>query len=227
MQTLVAKGKRFEREAEEFTDIPDREEGLFTKFDPDISVPNAKRILEMSLDQLCVGDVVLARNIELLVTGRQHICIIGKNGIGKSTLLKEIWNQLKDRTDICAGYMPQNYSEVLDFSDTPTEFFQSRYDKEENMGSMKFTTDEMFFSIGELSGGQKAKLIFLDMVLKKCNVLLLDEPTRNFSPLSAPVIRKSLREFNGTIISVSHDRKYLDEVADKIYVLSRDGLHVL
>ena len=57
--------------------------------------------------------------------------------------------------------------------------------------------------------------------------MILDEPTRNFSPLSAPVIRQSLIDFNGTIISVSHDRKYLDEAADVVYVLEKDGLKKL
>jgi len=230
MKSLLAKGKRYEREAEQFTDIPDKEEGIFTKFDENIYVPNQKRILELSLDELVVENHILSRNIELSVVGSQHICIIGNNGIGKSTLLKKIWDELNKREDITAGYMPQNYQDVIDYTKTPSEYFQSNYDKEENtramsyMGAMKFTTDEMFHSIGELSGGQKAKLIFLDMVLKKCNVLVLDEPTRNFSPLSAPVIRKSLATFKGTIISISHDRKYLDEVAEKIYILTPNGL---
>ena len=70
-------------------------------------------------------------------------------------------------------------------------------------------------------------LMFLNMELQKANVLILDEPTRNFSPLSAPVIRQALIDFGGTIISVSHDRKYLDEVADIIYVLGKDGLEKL
>ena len=95
------------------------------------------------------------------------------------------------------------------------------------MGTMKFTRDEMQHTIGELSGGQRAKIIFLNMVLQKANVLILDEPTRNFSPLSAPVIRQALSEFHGTIISISHDRKYLDEVADVVYVLSEEGLKLL
>ena len=94
------------------------------------------------------------------------------------------------------------------------------------MGTMKFTRDEMKHTIGELSGGQRAKIIFLNMVLQKANVLILDEPTRNFSPLSAPVIRQALMDFQGTIISISHDRKYLDEVADVVYVLSEDGLEL-
>ena len=79
----------------------------------------------------------------------------------------------------------------------------------------------------ELSGGQKAKVLLLSMSLSGANVLILDEPTRNFSPLSGPVIRKMLREFPGAIISISHDRKYIDEVCDKIYELDYSGLRNL
>ena len=157
----------------------------------------------------------------------------GENGVGKSTLLKLIWEELKERQDIVASYMPQNYADIIDYEMTPTEFLQVNCDKHTftlaltYLGAMKFTRDEMVHKIGELSGGQKAKIIFLNMVLQKANVLILDEPTRNFSPLSAPVIRQSLIDFKGTIISVSHDRKYLDEVADYVYELSEDGLKLL
>ena len=65
------------------------------------------------------------------------------------------------------------------------------------------------------------------MVLQKANVLLLDEPTRNFSPLSSPVVRNALNNFGGAIISISHDRKYLDEVCDKIYELRKNGLFLI
>ena len=128
-------------------------------------------------------------------------------------MLKEIWNVLKDREDIITSYMPQDYRDIIDYSLTPTEFLQSNYDKEKYtlaltyMGTMKFTRDEMQHTIGELSGGQRDKIIFLNMVLQKANVLILDEPTRNFSPLSAPVIRQALREFRGTIISISQREK--------------------
>ena len=81
--------------------------------------------------------------------------------------------------------------------------------------------------ISDLSNGTKAKLILMKFVLDKCDVLLLDEPTRNVSPLSNPVIRKILKEFKGTIISVSHDRKYIKEVVNKIYSLTDKGLVLL
>ena len=92
------------------------------------------------------------------------------------------------------------------------------------LGNMNFTKDEMEGSIQSLSHGAKAKLIFIKFVLDQCNVLLLDEPTRNVSPLSNPVIRKVLKEFKGTIISVSHDRKYIEEVIDQLYRFTPDGL---
>ena len=92
------------------------------------------------------------------------------------------------------------------------------------LGSMKYTAEEMEHPASELSGGQKAKLLFLKMSMAGNNVLILDEPTRNFSPLSNPVIHGMLREYCGTIISVSHDRKYIDEVCDTVYELTKTGL---
>ena len=94
-------------------------------------------------------------------------------------------------------------------------------------GALKYTPDEMEHPIRELSGGQKAKVLLLKMSLSEANVLILDEPTRNFSPLSGPVIRKMLREFPGAVISISHDRKYIKEVCDKVYELNRNGLKLL
>ena len=89
---------------------------------------------------------------------------------------------------------------------------------------MKFTRDEMISNIKDLSNGTKAKLFLVKLVLDKCDVLILDEPTRNVSPLSNPVIRKVLSEYNGTIISVSHDRKYIDEVINELYLLTENGI---
>ena len=77
---------------------------------------------------------------------------------------------------------------------------------------MKFTNDEINSSVSSLSGGQKAKLFIIKLIIEKANVLILDEPTRNLSPLSNPVIRNLLKNFEGTIISVSHDRKFIEDV---------------
>ena len=95
------------------------------------------------------------------------------------------------------------------------------------LGSLRYTPDEMYHPIRELSGGQRAKVLLLQMSLSGANVLLLDEPSRNFSPLSGPEIRALLRSFPGAIISVSHDRKFIAEVCDKVYRLTEDGLTVI
>ena len=91
------------------------------------------------------------------------------------------------------------------------------------LGSLKYTVEEMEHPIRELSGGQKAKLFLLGISMDGANVLVLDEPTRNFSPLSNPVIRQMLQGFAGAVISVSHDRKYISEVCDTVYELTGEG----
>lgn len=95
------------------------------------------------------------------------------------------------------------------------------------MGNVKFTSDEMLFKIGKLSNGQKAKLLILKLILDECNVLILDEPTRNLSPLSNPVIRAMLKDYQGAIISVSHDRKYIKEVSSLVYEMTVDKKLIL
>ena len=126
--------------------------------------------------------------------------------------------------------MPQNYEELLTPSMTPVDFLDPSGDKEIRtkirtyLGALKYTADEMDHTISELSGGQKAKIFLLKMSLSGADVLILDEPTRNFSPLSGPVIRQLLKDFPGAIISISHDRKYISQVCDKVCRLTKNGL---
>lgn len=237
MKSVQAQGKRFEREKEEFLEFPETEEAILTRFSPQISLPAGKTVVQLVLPHLTVlaqptaaCSPLLAQNLCLTVTGPQHVGITGKNGAGKSTLLAVLWQQLQPRSDITAAYMPQNYAEKLPGSVSPVEYLAQRYTKAEVtrartfLGSMKFTHQEMTGPIRALSGGQKAKLLFLEMVLQNADVLLLDEPTRNFSPLSGPVVRRALHQFGGAILSVSHDRKYLREVCDVVYELTENGL---
>lgn len=214
----------------ELTEIPDIEEAINFFFE-DVEVPKTKMILSLALKELKVQDKVLAKNINLDIIGNKHLCIIGKNGVGKSTLIKLIYNELKDREDLNVGYMPQVYDDILNNYENVLEFICPNADKESltqarmYLGNMKFTSEEMTGKISNLSNGTKAKLFLMKLVLDKCNVLILDEPTRNVSPLSNPIIRKVLREFKGTIISISHDRKYLAEVVDELYTLTPTGFN--
>ena len=150
--------------------------------------------------------------------------------MGKTTFLRQVAQQLLERRDLRAAYMPQDYGETVDQTRTPVEFLAKSGEKEEltrvrtYLGSMKYTVQEQDHTIAELSGGQKAKLFFLKMILDGANVLVLDEPTRNFSPLSGPVIRGILEDFPGCILSISHDRKYIGQVCDRVCQLDETGL---
>lgn len=213
----------------ELREVPDREDAINFFFE-NTSIPNMKEILKLHLDELKVENKVLSYNIELNIVGPKHVVILGENGTGKTTLIRKIYEILKNRKDIIVGYMPQNYEDVFKDYKKPLDFLCSTFDKEEvsrirgYMGNMNITREEMVDDITNLSSGTKAKIFLLKFILEKCNVLILDEPTRNLSPLSNPVIRRVLREFNGTIISVSHDRKYIDEVCDTAYELNENGL---
>ncbi len=233
MHAVKSMGRRFEREDENMTTMPEEETAIYFELGTkDSQIPAGKTVLDYSLDQLTSpdGSRVLAEHIFLRIRGSEKICIIGKNGAGKTTLLKKMAKDLLERSDIRAEYMPQNYEEQLDLSLTPVEFLSKTGDKEEMtkirtyLGALKYTADEMDHPIRELSGGQKAKVLLLKMSLSNANVLILDEPTRNFSPLSGPVIRQMLAAFPGAIISISHDRKYIGEVCEKVYCLETHGL---
>jgi len=224
MKAVKSLGKRFDRQRENMTKMPEKEEAILFFFE-DIYLPKDKIILDLHISPFMIGEKKLCEEVDLQVYGQDKICIIGRNGSGKTTLMKEIYHSLKDREDIRIGYMPQNYRDLMNMELSPVEFLSDGTREMTTkvmtyLGAMKYTSDEMIHRIRDLSGGQQAKLFFLKMNLDRCNVLLLDEPTRNFSSLSSPVIRNVLQEFHGCIISVSHDRKYIEEVADTVYVLS-------
>ncbi len=233
MHTVKAMGRRFEKEDANMTKMPEQEEAIFFKLgEKDAAMPSGKTVVEYKLPELLTpdGNRVLARDVFLKVRGPEKICIVGANGAGKTTLLKKMAEEMLNRSDIRAQYMPQNYEDLLDMDCNPVEFLDETGDKEIRtrirtyLGSLKYTVDEMNRPIRELSGGQKAKVLLLKMSLSNANVLILDEPTRNFSPLSGPVIRKMIADFPGAVISISHDRKYIEETCNKIYVLDENGL---
>lgn len=232
MKAVKSLEKRFEREDENMTEMPEQEDAIFIKFGGNPNgIPAKKTVLDYRKDTLYAPDgKLLAKDIHLLVRGSEKIGIVGKNGAGKTTLLREIVAALMMREDIRVEYMPQNYDELLALDKTPVGYLERVGDKEEKtrirtfLGALKFTAGEMDHPIRELSGGQKAKILLLKMCMSEANVLVLDEPTRNFSPLSGPVIRKMLSQFPGAIVSVSHDRKYLSEVCEKKYYFSETGL---
>lgn len=229
MHAVLSMGRRFEREKEDMTAMPEREEAIFAKL-ACAPLPAGKVVLALDLPELTVDGRVLCKDVRLTVRGQEKVCIVGQNGVGKSTLLRAVRDALSARGDLRVFTMPQDPGDLLDMRKTPLETLCTKGDAQERarigvmLGSMKFTADEMQHPCAALSGGQKAKLMFLAMALSEANVLLLDEPTRNLSPLSGPVVRELFGAYPGCIIAVSHDRLFARGVCTRAVRLTPAGM---
>ncbi len=233
IKSMKSQEKRYEREKENFLEIPEREEAIDLFFDESVALPSNRVVIDKLIPKLSIDGRLLSQNINLLFKGPVKICIIGDNGCGKTTLLKAIYDEIKEKDNLNVGYMAQNYDESIDPDRNALEVIIDPRDKVEQarvrkmMGALQFTREEMLYQWRQLSGGQKAKLLLLKMVYDKHNVLILDEPTRNLSPLSIPIVHQLLLDYKGAIICVSHDRSFIENVFDKIYVLDKNGLEEL
>lgn len=233
MRAIISREGRWERT--QLTEHTDVEDAIKICFNEKAKLPSKKIVLDLNLPELRVGERLLSKNITLKIVGPEKLVIIGNNGCGKTTLLKTILNYYSNTKleGINVGYMPQNYDDLLESNISPENYLLKNSDNPDKerrtlirtaLGRLNFTEKEATSPISQLSGGQKAKLFLTNLVLKDYNVLILDEPTRNLSPLSNPVIRNILKNYEGAIISVSHDRKYIKEVCDRIEYLTTDGL---
>lgn len=229
MHEVKAHEKLIEHEKENMTQKPDFEKQIFVNYNKYKLIENGKCVLNLHLDELKAIDKILSKNIDIESYGNNKIAIVGYNGAGKTTLLNIIKNNISK--DLRVSYMPQNYEEELITHKNAIEYLKNDFTKDEEtnirtyLASLKFTKDEVLNKISELSGGQKAKLFFAKMQLMEPDVLVLDEPTRNISPLSLPAISDEMKNFGGAIFFVSHDRYFINHVADEIYELDESGLH--
>ncbi|MEY8462752.1 ATP-binding cassette domain-containing protein [Streptococcus merionis] len=230
MKNVLSHEKCYQRETQELTEIPIKEEAINLHFDGIAPLPASKTIVRLENFELTIDDRNLSQGISLTVKGQDKIGIIGRNGIGKSTLLKTIFNQLKGKPDLKVAYMPQDYDSLLDVSQTPLHFLNPSGELSQetrilsHLALLNFTREEARHPIAQLSGGQRAKLLLLNLVLAQPQVLLLDEPSRNISPTSQPELRQLFTQFPGAILAVSHDRLFLREVCDRYYEIRKNGL---
>ena len=233
MKNVLSQEKRYEKVAQSMTQKPLEEEQIQLFFSDIEPLAASKVLILLEKENLSIGERVLAQELQLTVRGQEKIGIIGPNGIGKSTLLAKLQQLLNNKREISLGFMPQDYQETLQLALSPVEFLSQTGHKEELqkiqsfLASLNFSYPEMHQQIHSLSGGQQGKLLLLNLVLRKPNFLLLDEPTRNFSPTSQPEIRKLFANYPGGLITVSHDRRFLKEVCRSIYRLSENGLEIV
>ena len=233
MKTVLSQEKRFEKTAQSMTQKPLEEEHIQLFFSDIQPLPASKVLIQLEKENLSIGERVLTQELQLTVRGQEKIGIIGPNGIGKSTLLAKLQQLLSTKIEIALGFMPQDYHKKLQLDLSPIAYLSKTGEKEElqkiqsHLASLNFSYPEMQHQIHSLSGGQQGKLLLLDLVLRKPNFLLLDEPTRNFSPTSQPQIRKLFATYPGGLITVSHDRRFLKEVCSTIYRMTEQGLEVV
>lgn len=195
----------------------------------------AERVLIM--EDLTIGyeTKVLAESINLTIRRGEKVALLGANGTGKTTLLKTILGELqplKGRAKIGnrvqIGYFSQSY-ERLNPSQTLLENFVIEYGfTEENtrsmLGGMLFHGDDVFKKISELSGGQKARLVLLKLVLDGANCLVLDEPTNHLDIMARETVEAALETFDGTVLVVSHDRYFVNEIATRIWEIDNQDI---
>mgnify|MGYP006102535079 CR=1 FL=1 len=165
----------------------------------------------------------------------QKIGVVGPNGAGKTTLLRIIMGEIKlDSGElevlpgVQTGYFHQDHRNV-DFALTPEEQIQKMKPKmpygelRALLGQFQFTPGMVKTKMSKLSGGERARVAMLKLLLEENNLLLLDEPTNHLDTDAADAVEEALKEYDGAIISVSHDRWFLDQVCDTIWELKGDG----
>ncbi|WP_394405579.1 ATP-binding cassette domain-containing protein [Streptococcus sp. 20-1249] len=225
MKNLLSRENRYLREAEQFTELPDNPDTIGLFFDQIDALPAQKVLLDFYQEPLITG-----QEISLTILGQEKLAITGQNGVGKTLLLKKIKDKLSQNPHISLGYMPQDYVEELK-PDCSTLEFLAQQDNPERartlLASIKFTRQEVELPISQLSGGQKAKLFLAKMVYQKNNVIILDEPSRHFSPTAMPEIYRLLENFSGCLITVPHDRHFIENVCSSTYRLTASKLEKL
>ncbi|MCL1809100.1 MAG: ABC-F family ATP-binding cassette domain-containing protein [Clostridiales bacterium] len=168
----------------------------------------------------------------------EKICIVGPNGIGKTTLLKIMTGEmkadngfLKKGHNVAFGYYDQRQAQLTE-GNTLLEELNDSYrlysgtEMRNMLGRFLFKDDSVFLQIQALSGGEKARLSLLKLMLSGANVLVMDEPTNHLDISSKEVFEDAVLEFPGTVIAVSHDRYFLNKIPDRIFELGRGGITV-
>jgi len=175
------------------------------------------------------GDNVVFKDANLSIARGEKVCFVGRNGEGKSTMIKAIMGEI-DFDGFCelghnakVGYFAQNQASMLDPEMTVFETVdyvaqgEIRKQIKSILGAFMFSGDAIDKKVGFLSGGEKTRLAMVKLLLEPVNVLILDEPTNHLDLKSKDVLKEALLKFDGTLILVSHDRAFLKGLSEKVF----------
>jgi ATP-binding cassette subfamily F protein 3 len=176
------------------------------------------------------GDNTVFSKVNIELTRGQKVAFVGQNGQGKSTLVKILTHQLEfekgtvhEGHNIKLGYYAQNQADSLDGKKTILQTIEDAADEDTRkkartiLGSFMFTGEDVDKKVSVLSGGERGRLAICKMLLQPINFLVMDEPTNHLDLVSKDVLKQALLNYDGTMIIVSHDRDFLDGLAENVY----------
>lgn len=175
------------------------------------------------------GDHVVFQNANMVIERGQKVAFVGKNGEGKSTMIKAIMKEidfegkLEIGHNVQIGYFAQNQASLLDGELTVFDTIDQiavgdiRSKIKDLLGAFMFSGDDTTKKVKVLSGGEKTRLAMIKLLLEPVNVLILDEPTNHLDMKTKDIIKDALKDFDGTLILVSHDRDFLDGLVTKVF----------
>jgi ATP-binding cassette subfamily F protein 3 len=208
----------------------DQDDNSVMKLNFNISVNPGKVVTEIENLSKNFGENKVLTSINLLIERQSKIAFVGQNGQGKSTLAKVIVGELNPTSgnsklghNVQIGYFAQNQAEYLDGTKTVLQTMidsaneSNRSKVRDILGSFLFQGDDVEKYVRVLSGGERNRLALAKLLLQPFNVLVMDEPTNHLDIKSKNVLKQALIKFNGTLILVSHDRDFLQQLTNKVY----------
>ena len=203
-----------------------------------LSIQPGKWVLQMDGMGKAYGDKLLYREVNLTVGRGEKIALLGANGMGKSTLLKQVMGKIEGDGEVEYGhnvniaYFAQDQAESLDKDKTVYETVDEiakddiRKSLRQVLGAFLFRGEDVDKKVGVLSGGERTRLALCQLLLSPSNFLILDEPTNHLDIQSKEVLKSALKNYEGTFIVVSHDREFLDNLTNRIWDIENKALKI-
>ena len=198
---------------------------------------SGKQVLMVRDFDLSVANKNLLNQVSFDVVFKDRTCLMGKNGSGKSTLIKYIMNLYENEQDdnnirigsnVSIGYIPQTITFEDDNATILDTARKSYYGSETHLraslAKFMFNGENVFKRVGTLSGGEKVRLKLFELMQKNVNLLIMDEPTNHIDITTQEVLEEALKEYPGTILFISHDRYFINEIAKKILYIENNGI---